>query len=103
MCSLDIFGGPARGSSGFIVAKGGGASQFEAVAHQAAEKVIYCVIPNEVRNLSLVLSQEKRDSSARSAPRKDKHLSFSETSFATKNARKMKWVGSVFRQMRSGN
>ena len=33
---------------------------------------------------------------------KDKNLSFSETSFATKHARKMKWVGSVFRQMRSG-
>jgi hypothetical protein len=47
------------------------------LAMQAAEKVIYFVIPNEVRNLSLVYCQEKRDSSARSAPRNDKKLSFS--------------------------
>jgi hypothetical protein len=39
---------------------------------QIAEKVIYFVIPDEVRNLSLVLTQEKRDSSTRSAPRNDK-------------------------------
>jgi hypothetical protein len=44
---------------------------------QIAEKVIYFVIPGEVRNLSLVLTQEKRDSSARSAPRNDKNMSFS--------------------------
>jgi hypothetical protein len=33
-------------------------------AEQAAEKVNYFVIPNEVRNLSLVYTREKRDSSA---------------------------------------
>jgi hypothetical protein len=33
MCSLDIFGGPARGSSGFIVTKRAGTSQFEALAN----------------------------------------------------------------------
>jgi hypothetical protein len=41
-------------------------------AEQAAEKVFYFVIPNEVRNLSLVYVPEKRDSSARGAPRNDK-------------------------------
>jgi hypothetical protein len=41
-------------------------------AEQTAEKVFYFAIPNEVRNLSLVYAPEKRDSSARSAPRNDK-------------------------------
>jgi hypothetical protein len=41
-------------------------------AEQAAEKVFYFVIPNEVRNLSLISAPEKKDSSARSAPRNDK-------------------------------
>jgi len=53
---------------------------------QAAEKAIHFVILNEVRNLSLVQTQEMKDSSARSAPRftenvlreqNDKSLSFS--------------------------
>jgi hypothetical protein len=35
---------------------------------QALEKVVYFVIPNEARNLSMVETQEKRDSSARSLP-----------------------------------
>jgi len=48
-----------------------------AQASQAAQKVIYFVILNEVKNLSLVQMQEKRDSSARSAPRNDKNFSFS--------------------------
>jgi len=46
-------------------------------AEQAAEKVVYFVIPSEARNLSLIKAQEKRDSSARSVPRNDKSLSFS--------------------------
>jgi hypothetical protein len=46
-------------------------------ALQAAEKVVYFVISSEARNLSLLESQEKRDSSARSAPRNDKNVSFS--------------------------
>ncbi len=41
-------------------------------AEQAAEKSIYFVIPNEVRNLSLIEVQEMRDASARSVPRNDK-------------------------------
>jgi hypothetical protein len=45
----------------------------------AAEKVVYFVIPSEARNLSLIETQEKRDSSARSVPRNDKILSFSAT------------------------
>src|SRR6266851_1122143 len=45
-------------------------------AIQAAEKVVYFVIPSEARNLSSISMQEKRDSSARSAPRNDKNLSF---------------------------
>jgi hypothetical protein len=40
---------------------------------------IYFVIPNEVRNLSLIEMQERRDSSARGAPRNDKYLSFWKT------------------------
>jgi hypothetical protein len=47
-----------------------------------AEKVIYFVIPNEVRNLSLVLTREKRDSSVRSAPRNDKNMSFFASCFS---------------------
>jgi hypothetical protein len=39
----------------------------------AAEKMIYFVIPSEARNLSWIETQEKRDSSARSAPRNDKN------------------------------
>src|SRR4029077_7929625 len=49
-------------------------------AEQLAKKVIYFVIPKSprrLRSLSLVQTQEKRDSSARSAPRNDKNLSFS--------------------------
>jgi hypothetical protein len=48
-------------------------------AKQGAEKVVYFVIPSEARNLSAILIGEKRDSSARSVPRNDKMLSFSET------------------------
>jgi hypothetical protein len=40
---------------------------------QAAEKVIYFVIPSEARNLSWIETKEKRDFSARSAPRNDKN------------------------------
>jgi hypothetical protein len=40
---------------------------------EAAEKVVYFVIPSEARNLSWIETQEKRDSSARSAPRNDKN------------------------------
>src|SRR5579864_5041170 len=56
---------------------------------QAAEKIIYFVIPSprtersrraEARNLSLIYMQERRDSSARSPPRNDKKLSSSATS-----------------------
>jgi hypothetical protein len=46
-------------------------------AEQLAEKLVYFVIPSEARNLSLMESKEKRDSSARSAPRNDKIVSFS--------------------------
>src|SRR6266852_4370274 len=35
-------------------------------------KVLHLVIPSEARNLFLIETQEKRDSSARSAPRNDK-------------------------------
>jgi hypothetical protein len=51
-------------------------------ALQAAEKIVYFVIPSEARNLSLLESQEKRDSSARSAPRNDNNLSFSAAGLA---------------------
>ena len=51
--------------------------RLEAQALQAAEKRIYFAIPREARNLSLIETQEKRDSSARGAPRNDKYLSFS--------------------------
>jgi hypothetical protein len=45
---------------------------------ESAAEVAFCfVIPNEVRNLCRVYMQEKRDSSARNAPRNDKPLSFS--------------------------
>jgi hypothetical protein len=44
---------------------------------QAAVKVVYFVIPSEARKLSLIGTQEKRDSSARSVPRNDRMLSFS--------------------------
>jgi hypothetical protein len=47
---------------------------------EAAEKVSYFVIPNEVRNLSGSKVKRMRDSSARSVPRNDKNLSFSATS-----------------------
>ena len=46
-------------------------------AEHVAEKVLFAVIPNEVRNLSVLETQEKRDSSARSVPRNDNVLSFS--------------------------
>jgi hypothetical protein len=48
-----------------------------AASYQVAEKAIYFVIPSEAKNLSVVSMREKRDSSARSAPRNDKNLSFS--------------------------
>jgi ABC-type Fe3+ transport system substrate-binding protein len=48
-----------------------------AQSSQFAEIVPLVVIPNEVRNLSVLEIQEKRDSSARSAPRNDKVLSVS--------------------------
>jgi hypothetical protein len=47
-----------------------------------AESVIYFVIPSEARNLSLIETQEKRDSSARSVPRNDKMLSFFRSLFS---------------------
>jgi hypothetical protein len=43
------------------------------------EKVPLIVIPNEVRNLSVHETQEKRDSSARGVPRNDSVSSFSAT------------------------
>jgi uncharacterized protein (TIGR02246 family) len=43
----------------------------------AAGKVPLIVIPNEVRNLSVLKTQEKRDSSARSVPRNDTIMRFS--------------------------
>jgi hypothetical protein len=49
----------------------------EAQAEEAAEKVGYFVIPSEARNLSWIGTQQKRDSSARSAPRNDKIVQFS--------------------------
>jgi molybdate transport system substrate-binding protein len=49
---------------------------------QAAEKVLFAVIPNEVRNLSLSTAQEKRDSSARSVPRNDNVECFSASCLA---------------------
>jgi hypothetical protein len=54
-------------------------------AKEAAEKVVYFVILNEVRNFTLVYVQEKRASSARSAPRNDKNLSFSAGCNATES------------------
>jgi hypothetical protein len=48
-----------------------------------AEELIYFVIPSEARNLSLIETREKRDSSARSAPRNDKIDNF----FAASRAR----------------
>ena len=45
--------------------------------HRLQKAYFIFVIPNEVRNLSLIYSQERRDSSARGAPRNDKNLSFS--------------------------
>jgi hypothetical protein len=45
-------------------------------AEQLAERLVYFVIPSEARNLSLMESKEKRDSSARSAPRNDKIVRF---------------------------
>jgi hypothetical protein len=41
----------------------------QSAAKQVAEKVPLIVIPNEVRNLSPLDTQEKRDSSARGVPR----------------------------------
>jgi hypothetical protein len=38
---------------------------------------MFFVIPSEARNLSLIECREKRDFSARSAPRNDKSLSVS--------------------------
>jgi hypothetical protein len=60
-------------------------------ASQAAEKVIYFVIPSGARNLSSIETQEKKNSSAGSVPRfnlnvhrerNDKILSFSAPSSA---------------------
>jgi hypothetical protein len=45
-------------------------------AEQAAEKMIYFVVPNEVRNISFPTFKPRRDSSARSAPRNEKMLVF---------------------------
>ena len=53
-----------------------------AQASQAAEEVVYFVIPSEARNLSALESQRKRDSSARSMPRNDKIVIFSAASSA---------------------
>jgi hypothetical protein len=48
-------------------------------ALQFAEKITLIVIPNEVRNLSVLKCQEKRDPSARSVPRNDTVSLFSAT------------------------
>ncbi len=40
-------------------------------AIEFVEKVLLVVIPNKVRNPSLLNAKEKRDSSARSVPRND--------------------------------
>jgi hypothetical protein len=40
-------------------------------------KVDYFAVPSEARNLSLMETREKRDSSARCVPRNDKMLIFS--------------------------
>ena len=60
----------------------GVAKRKSARTEQVAEKVSLVVIPNEVRNPSVLETQEKRDSSARSVPRNDTFLSFSATSEA---------------------
>jgi hypothetical protein len=67
--------------------RNGGERVEEHRLNRSRKRVIYFVIPNEVRNLSLVQTGEKRDSSARSAPRNDKNLSFSASceAAATKN------------------
>ena|ERR1700682_4357489 len=57
----------------------GVAKRKSARTEQVAEKVSLVVIPNEVRNPSVLETQEKRDSSARSVPRNDNVLSFSAT------------------------
>jgi hypothetical protein len=49
----------------------------ERLPSQLAKKVVYFVIPSEARNLSLIETQDKRDSSARGAPRNNKIVSFS--------------------------
>jgi len=49
-------------------------------AEEAAEKVLFSVIPSEARNPSSIETQEKRDSSAKTMPRNDGVLSFSATS-----------------------
>jgi hypothetical protein len=51
--------------------------RLDVAAKQAAGKVVYFVIPSEARNLSLLETQEKRDSSARSVPRNDKFVGLS--------------------------
>jgi uncharacterized protein (TIGR02246 family) len=51
-------------------------------ALQAAEKIPFIVIPNEVRNSPVPKTQETRASSARSVPRNDTVARFSATCFA---------------------
>jgi hypothetical protein len=51
--------------------------RLDVAAKQAGEKVVYFVIPSEARNLSLLETQEKRYSSARSVPHNDKIVGFS--------------------------
>jgi hypothetical protein len=54
-----------------------GAATTGSTGFEACGNGTYFVIPSEARNLSLIKTQEKRDSSARSAPRNDKIVSFS--------------------------
>jgi hypothetical protein len=58
---------------GIVYAK----NAFVAQASEAAEKVVYFVIPSEARNLSSIEAQETKDASARSARWNDKIVSFS--------------------------
>ncbi len=69
-------------------------------SQQAAEKVVYFVIPSEARNLYLIKVQEKRDSSPRSVPRfaenahrerNDKSLSFSAACYGFRRTFRNDW------------
>src|SRR6202171_4378505 len=78
----------------------GVAKRKSARTEQVAEKVSLVVIPNEVRNPSVLETQEKRDSSARSVPRNDNVLSFSAPVKAGMEVRSLQtlssWLFSIF-------